>query len=300
MRDYFQEYTKAQDALFQNKMQCIQDHIHHYEILEKLFGFQYWLNGEITNFVNKQKLHHDYIIKHLAELATHVLFSYNVLSLDVAFKIMEQNLIHQAAVNVRTVYEAIPKMYYISFFPSETRLITLKENLEGKTSDERQQYVQTETANKIMDGKIPADVKDFVSKLGEKYSPGWFRKQLYTQTTIKKLHGMYGTLSQSTHANIMRNRIDSNYSEVNTKQLFDIIHCLSYFNIHAEINGNEEVLKECDVYDESVSFMMSIGDEIKYLTDGAYMFPDNELVINKLRLPPEKQPWIKNKQFENY
>lgn len=293
MRDYLHEYCKAQDALFKNKMLCIENHIHRYEILEKLLGFQYWVNGEVTNFVSKQN--HDYFLDHFSELSVHLLFSYNVLSLDTSFKIMEQNMIHQSAVNIRTVYEGVPKMYYLAFFPDEVRMITLQENMEGITTDERQQYLHTEEASKILDGKIPSDTKAFVAELRRKYSPNWFREKIYSQNSVKKMREMYGVFSTSTHANITRNRVSSDYSEINTKQIFDTIHCLSYFNIHAEINGSEEILKDCNIFDESTYFIATIGKEIGYLIDAVYLFPDNESVIEKLKFPPEKEPWVKTK-----
>lgn len=273
-------------------MRCIQNHIRHYEILEELLGFQYWINGEVSRFVKSRE---NYMKKHLSEMAIHLLFTYNVFSLDVAYKTVEQDLLHQAAVNIRTVYEGIPKMYYISFFPEQTRKIMLKESMSGMNENKMLEYLQTEDAMKILGG-TPSNKESFIAKLKKSYSPAWFRNKIYSEDSVKKLHEMYGLFSNSTHANIMRNITANEYSISNTDHFFETLRSLSYFNIHAEINGNEQVLRDCGILVESLNFITSVGEKLGHLVNGSYFFPDNISIINKLRIYPDRPPWTNNKK----
>ena len=232
--------------------------------------------------------------QYLSEMAVHLLFTYNVFSLDVSYKITESDLLHQAAVNIRTSYEGIPKMYYISFFPEQTRKIMLKENMTGMKEDEMLKYLQTNDASKILNGKMPDNAETFVKKLKKRYSPAWFRNKIYSENSVKKLHEMYGSFSNSTHANIMRNATAIDYSEKNTNDFFNTLRSLSYFNILAEINGTEQVLRDCGILVEVLNFINSIGGKLGYLTNGSYLFPDNVSIIKKLRIYPNTEPWVKS------
>jgi len=292
MTNYLNEYSKAHDLYMQNRMRCIENHIHHYEILEELLGFQYWVNGEVSNFVNTEE---NYMKKHLSEMAVHLLFTYNVFSLDVAHRTIEQDLVHQSAVNIRTVYEGIPKMYYISFFPEQIRKIMLKESMAGMNENEMLEYLQTEDATKIL-GEVPTNKETFIEKLKKRYSPAWFRNKIYSEDSVKMLHDMYGRFSNSTHANIMRNTTANQYSPTNTEHFFETLRSLSYFNIHAEINGCEQALRDCGILAESLNFITSIGAKLGHLVNGSYLFPDNASIINKLRIYPDREPWTKNKK----
>ena len=48
--NYFKAYCEAREIISKSKNNTIKDHISHYEILEEVLGFQYFLQSEFRFF----------------------------------------------------------------------------------------------------------------------------------------------------------------------------------------------------------------------------------------------------------
>lgn len=310
MVDYFKEYNDAQTHISLNKQKVIQNHISNYQILEEALGFQYYLNGKFFEYYKSNLDTKELLNEHFAELSIHLLFFYNVMSLQTAFNTLECGFIHQSAVNLRTVYEGIPKMYYISFFPEKVREITVHEyihpfryedaieklkdkkypedlNEETLSFDEKTEYQEWKKYQDLLNGEtLPFNVKKEYQEWKKMYTPAWFRNQLYTEERVKKLHKLYGRLSASTHANISRNETAVEYTFADTDLFFQLMKSLSYFNLEAYLEGNYQLLCKMNLQPDVLTFLNRMANNLETIIEDVYFLPNKEKYKSKLKTTP--------------
>ncbi|MCH7649377.1 MAG: hypothetical protein IIA83_12340, partial [Thaumarchaeota archaeon] len=128
MSNYYRSYTEFCNKNMNIQLQTIKDNIHHYPIIEDLLGFHYWLDSKIGPIYNETT---DYDVQHISEAFIHITFSHNLLSFYTIFLTLERNLLHQVSTHMRTVIESIPKMCYLSFYPSDINDIIIKDRISG-------------------------------------------------------------------------------------------------------------------------------------------------------------------------
>jgi len=278
--DYLKEYSSVLDIYSNVKQTIVKNHVSHYPVLDELLGFQYYLNKKFTEYHNSHSSEFD---EFSSALSSYLLFFYNVQSLQSALNDIEYDRIHQAAVNLRTVYEAIPKMYYVSLFPEENEFVMVHEHIAVMPFENVVEELKGEECVKYLNGKeLMFESKNELKKFKEKYTPNSIRKKLYSQKRHELIQNLYGVFSNSTHPNILRNRTSTSYEPKDTELFFDFLESLSYFNIQAYLEGNVEFLIKMGIHQEIVTFLNEKAKQLKSFYEDVYFFPDNENLDRKL------------------
>jgi hypothetical protein len=270
-------------------LKTIEDHIQHYEIIEELIGFQYWLNNNVADIYNADT---EYAKQNFSEASIHGLFSLNLLSLYSAFITAQKNLMHQTIVNIRTVYESIPKMYYMSFFPDECGKVLLSEYISGKKDEDAITILKSPITSKIYEIYNMAYSEQLLNQLRDKYYFDWFLKKIYSVDQISRMKSTYSLFNTSSHSSIIRTGNLQPYSKYNTGDIFELIEILSFFNIASEVNGHRKMIElKKFPYVETARFMEEVRS--KLAKDGRMysLFPDNPGISNKLIISPPGKPW---------
>jgi len=259
------------------------NHIHHYPVLDEMFGFQYYLNRKFIEFYNSIKNPTE-LKKFMPELSIHLLFFYNTQSLQSALNDLECDRIHQSAVNIRTVYESIPKMYYISLFPEQNRFILVHEHIEEMHYQDAVKELEKEDCLSYLDGhELKFESKNDFYNFKRKYTPNAFRKKLYSKKRQDSLQKLYSKFSNSTHPNITRNRTSVAYEPKDTELFFEFLKTMSYFNIQAYFEGNAELLFKIGLHQEIIDFLNAKAKQLGTFYENVYFFPDNEELDRKLK-----------------
>jgi len=275
-----ENYTNALDLISNLKKTVIKDHIQHYPMLDELLGFQYYLNTKFAEYFYDHKSE----FKELSSgLSSYLLFFYNTQSIQSALHDIECDRIHQAAVNMRTVYEAIPKMYYLALYPEENEFILISEHIANMPLVKVQEELKGEECQKYLNGKVlELESKKQLYKFKAKYTPNSIRKKLYSKQRHEKIQNLYGTFSGSSHPSILRNKTSTSYEPRDTELFFEFLESFSYFNIQAYLEGNFEFIVKMEIHEEIIDFINSKASQFKSFYEDVYFFPDNEELDRKL------------------
>ncbi len=308
-QNYFKAYCEAREKISNYKNMIIKNHISHYEILEELLGFQYSLSNEFAKYYQEHPDKDDLIKHHFTALSGELLFGYNIQFLQISLESLEIGYIHPAASNLRSVFEAIPKMYYMSFYPERTFPILIHEIVkEFEYEDAIKELKKVEYKKFLIDKTIPFTNNENFKKFKKKYRPSWIRKQVYDDekilpmdeamidpiedvkeyTHVRLLQSLYGTLSDSSHANLMRNKAAVDYSQVDTNFFFGLLKNMSYFNIHAFLETSIEIIGEIGRIRSSTEFLNHIAAKYKTMTPSGYLLPSNSNLSSKLKVGLKK------------
>lgn len=287
--NYHKEYTKFHNLCINTEILNIENHLQHYEIIEEMIGFQYWLHETIAPVYNSDM---EYSKNHIADALIHQLFYHNFLSLHAAFLTTQQSLLHQSVSNLRTVYESIPKMYYASFFPSEIKYMILKDHMEGRDDTKAIKYLQSERAKYVFKQTDLDNPASLIKYVEDKYFFKWFNRKIYTEDQSNKAKSAYSLLSISSHGSLMRHQLPEEDTKAHTSDLFEFIELLSFFNILAELNGHKVMIeKKLIPYQEIFDFVEKM--RTKLVKDGKMgsLFPDHPDVAKKVLIHPPSIPW---------
>lgn len=286
--DYHKEFCNLHNIYLNNELKSIQNHIFHYEIIEETLGFQSWLNTQVANVYNDDL---EYATNHFSEASVHGLFTLNLLSLYTAFITLPRNLINQTIPNIRTVYESLPKMYYLSFYPEHCGKILLREHIEGKQGRARE-ILQSSKVAKICEMFSIEYSEDLLQELNKKYNYSWFRKQIYSEEQIVQQRKTYGLFSASSHGSMIRVQQMREYSKEEIGDLFELIELLSFFNINCELNGHRQMIKENKFpVDEVINFSEKLRSRLARDGKMHSLFPDKPEIAKKIILHPPGSPW---------
>jgi len=324
--NYFKAYCDSRTAASNIKTKIITNHIHHYEVLEELLGYQYFLNQKFASLYKSLSNKDQIFKKYSNSLLNGVSFTYNVQFLQIGLESVELDYIHIAASNLRSVFEAIPKMFYLSIEPERIPDVLIHEYIQDFTYDQvnkKLEKIQNKSNDKdkdfeqLIEHKIPSfkheDLEKFIENntlpfknenifgkfKNKKYTPAWFRNQLYDDvdsTSVPNspvqlthrgtLQSLYGKLSDSSHSNILRNMVATDYDPINTNFFFEMLKSLSYWNIYVFLEVNYSLLWDMGLIKTSLEFLNSIG--VKYPTMGAdkNMKPTIPHMVKKSNIRP--------------
>lgn len=283
---YLQYFCDGKNQLESSCLRTIKNHIANYEDLEELLGFQYYLNHQFKIFSSKTadtELRNN----HKAGLYIHSLFFYNIQSFQSALYSLECDLIHSAANNLRTIQEAIPKMYYMSLFPEQVGRIMVHEEIHMKKYGDALKELQEKNCQEYLNGEVLKFPKKHDFQIFKrKYMPKFFRDALYDEERKCGIDGFYGTLSNSSHANITRNRTSVEYTYENTETFFEFLLSLSWFNIESFLECNYDLLNHLNLIKESIDFLNMMAAKFKTIMSGVYFIPNKDNLHLKLKLQP--------------
>ena len=105
----------------------------------------------------------------------------------------------------------------------------------------------------------------------------------------KSISEFYSILSESSHANIIRNRTATEYSSVNTNLFFDYIKSYCYFNIEAYLEGNFKLLMDLQLTAEILSFLNKCGKNLGTITENVYFYPNKNNLQLKMNTKPNSR-----------
>jgi hypothetical protein len=282
---YLHYFYDAKSHLENNSLRTIKNHISNYENLEELLGYQYYLNTQCGNYYYNTDV--EILKKNMVGLSAHLLFSYNVQSLQSTLYSLECNLIHSSANNLRTVQEAIPKMYYISLSPEEIGKILVHEEIHMMKYEEAVKTLQGEDCQTYLNGEeLEFLTKNDFYEFKRKYMPNSFRDKLYDEERKNGLDRLYGKLSNSSHANITRNRTSVEYDYQNMEIFFEFLHSLSYFNIESYLESNFDLLYHLNLIKESQDFLNKMANAFGTIMSDVYFIPNKGELPSRLKLKP--------------
>jgi len=255
--DYALGYRNLCQSSTEAKLFFIQNQIKSYPLLEKLLGFQRELNNLLFPVYNKildnieEPKNINITDQQLMEMSVSTLFSLNINTIFNALQILETNSIHDCGNMMRPVYESIPKMFYLISHPENTFLILLKEEFglwitQEKYRDEAngkeilddieyfKNYLNHESEGQKQQERLKINVsKTFYNdKFKGRFNNEWYRKKIYTDESLKMQDTTYASLSQSSHANITRSRVEIKYDPILSPRFFKILTDFSFFNLY--------------------------------------------------------------------
>jgi len=220
--DYHKEFCNLHEIYNNNDLKSIENHLPHYEIIKETLGFQSWLNAKVGNMYNKNL---EYAKQHFSEASVHGLFTLNLLSLYSAFLTLSRNLINQTVTNIRTVYESLPKMYYVSFHPEDCGKILLREHIEGKKGRSRE-ILRSSKVKKICEIYGIEYSEELLNELNKKFDYSWIRRRIYSEGQIEQQRKTYGLFSTSSHGSMIRVKQMRDYSKEEIGDLFELIELI--------------------------------------------------------------------------
>ena len=286
-----------------NQNKFIDYNITSYPVLEKLLGFQYEMNNalakEYDNKMNQIPLPKNKNIpdKLNTEIITFTLCGLNIKYLFQALRPLEHNEIHVCASIIRPVFESIPKMFYLLCHPEDIQYVLCKEHFTNWIStqkyfdkiENRSESTKKNYFKKFLEGEgnvyfpnIQVNIEDLYEKLDNRYSNAWYRKQIYTQESLKLQDQVYSTLSTSAHANIFRS-VNTEYDAEMSKKFMKILVDLSYFNLFLYVNAGWTVLEDIDELQDTRKFIDQIPSLLKTHYAMTYLRLGHNDLQNKIK-----------------
>ena len=284
MFDHSQGYRHLCSSTDYFQREFIKDNIGSYSLLEKLLGFHHEMNQPIATEYNslKEKIPSpasNNISDELnANIAVSSLCGWNIKYLFQAIRPLEHNELHVHAAIIRTVFESIPKMFYLLGRPESTQYILCKDHFDHWIT--RQKYEdkinnvkvsnQEDYFEKFLnaEGKIhfpntKITIENIFKEITEKYNNAWYRNQVYANKSLKIHDNVYSTLSASAHANLFRSITNTDYSPEYSNKFMKILTDLSYFNLILQFNAGYKVLEKINELDDTIGFIQQITSQLK-------------------------------------
>lgn len=277
---YIRNYYSARKDLDESRHRTISNHRDHYDDLENMLGFQYYLHTELWRFYDGLK-HDELFEKYPKDMVTEISFHQNIVHLQASLRSLECDLIHPCMAGLRTIHEAIPKMYYMSLNPGEVWDILESENSRAK-NPYFAEFIRKMRGFDRASGAhgAPAGSRGTPRDL---YQPSYFRRMLYDGVRRDAIDAMYGVLSLSVHPGAIRNMAGQSYDRRITDMFFRFLKTLSYFNIAAYMEGAAYLLRDMMVAQESLHFLNCMAGRMKTAIGGAYFFPNRGDLASRLR-----------------
>ena len=128
----FREYNMCEHTYQQTQLKFISENIDHYPIFEQMLGFQWNTVHLIELKISEDPSQllsdlHEIPDKIIAESINLDLCRHNNDSLYSALRPLEQGITAVHENIIRTVFESVPKIFYLLKHPEDSRMIMLKE-----------------------------------------------------------------------------------------------------------------------------------------------------------------------------
>ena len=211
-----------------------------------------------------------------------------------AIKQLEYGNYHVFANIVRPIFESIPKMFYLLRHPKYIEYLTFKEGFDiWKTGQESKdtellvdKYLFEKTGKEIDDNAKFAGISYGEAKRliadRKKFTPAWYRRQIYTPKSQSKRNQTYGALSISSHANFVKG-----YGTLPTDfqaQCIKILVELSFLNLLLDANAITQALIDIDEFNDTKRFIMKTHDALDGFRVGSALYPDITTYTSNLNI----------------
>ena len=285
MSDYFDSYAEWHKVILGMKQRIIKDHIQHYEDLENFLGFHYWLQDNVATLLDSVQDP----IKFASEAFIHTTFQQNFFTASDVLSALEKDHINSARMMLRVILESIPKMYYMSFFPSEVAQIMCADYVSGTRDNERKEKIEY-FAEVVWKGPPYYDVDNMTEAIRKKYNFKWYLKKIYTENTGKPMTQIHSHLNTSAHPSLARSLPE--YNKKNTSNEINSLKLLLYYNIAAETEGQKHITaNDAFTRNESIRFLDKMAERISQNGNIGLLFPDNPDIIPRFVCHPPGSPW---------
>ena len=278
------EYNMYERAYQQTQLKFISENIDHYPIFEQMLGFQWNAVHLIDLKISKDRSQlfsdlHKMPNEIIAELINLDLCRHNNGSLYSALRPIEQGITAVHNNIIRTVFESVPKIFYLLRHPEDSCMIMLKEEyriwhlnyvFSARADDKKiprsdelvKEFIESEHGRKIVDISRIAFNKKFCDDFRKKHTNPWFRNQIYVGNQLEIQNSIHSFLSTSAHANTNRSRLVKKSepgTNVNPMRLFTE---LSFFNLYLIVASQKRMLSKIGKYDECVDFVQKKDQEL--------------------------------------
>lgn len=279
---YTRYHLDAQKGLDDNRCRTKVNHGAQYTYLERMLGFQHYLHMAYIKF--RSGFEYDRFTEaYSREMVAEMYFHMNAMYMQASLRSLEQGLIHPYFSNMRSVHEAIPKMYYMSVYPGEAWDV-LESEIPVYGNNDFPDFIRT---MRDLDGAASNHARNpelkKTMKPRSRYRPVFFRDALYEGKIRIAIEQMYSGLSSSVHPNLVRNMAGTSYDRGETDMLFGLLKTLSYFNIAAYLEGAAVMLQDLDVEEETICFLRRMESGIKTVIGGAAFFPNKRDPASRLK-----------------
>lgn len=281
---YAKYHLDAQKEMEANRLRAKENHKEQYPDLENMLGFQHYLHTEFAKFYFGSQ-HDKFAERYSGEVVADLYFHSNVLYLQTALHSLECDLIHPCSSHLRTVHEAIPKMYYMSLYSGEVWDILESETprFGDKTFPDFISRMRAIDAGASPGPRNPESDAD--PKPRDLYWPGYFRRSLYEGDRKKAIDQMYDGLSSSVHPSTVQNLAGTSYNRDAVDLFFGFMKTLSYFNTAAYLEFAVDILHDILAEHETTKFLNDAGNSMKTVIGGAYFFPNKGDLASRLKHP---------------
>jgi len=312
MIDFYSGYRTLCQSSINSRLFFIKENISSYPILEKLLGFTFELNNRLLPIYDKriedipEPKNLNVTNEAMTEGSIVAACALNLHSIWHAIKPLEENSINNCANVIRSVYESIPKMFYVLRYPENIYFILLQEEFGLWVSQQKyrdivakkelledfeylnQYLTEDEGGIKFQDRLNLTTSKTFYKSFAGKYNNQWYRNKIYTDESLKMQDTVYASLSQSSHANFTRSRREIKYDPVLSPQFFKILTDISFFNLYLFFNASYTAIAELDEIKDTNNFIQETQTELKSFYSMTYLYPDVPEYMENLVLYPEK------------
>ena len=308
MVDGTENYTEWENDIWKTQSNFIRENNHYYQILESILGFQFSIlkqmnSGIRRNNPNLPSNYRDWPNQHKAEPINLSLCIHNNEHLYSAFRTLEKGFNAVCENIIRIIYESIPKIVYQKVHPEDISIILAKEahvmwlmenptNSEGKKTPfsfdmTKEKFLESDHAKNNFNAMEITHIQKS-EKLDEKYTPKWFRNQIYGGKRLETQHNIHSLLSLSSHPNTHRARLQDILNSGNDPKLMRVLTELSFFSLLLTVNLQKQTLSKIGKWEECTKILTQKSKELGKQLSTVDLYPNHAEYKNVLEfIPPE-------------
>ena len=227
----------------------------------------------------------------IAELINLDLCKHNTDSLYSALHPLEQDITAVYENIIRTVFESVPKIFYLLRHPEDSRMIRLKEEYRAwhleyvliragdkeipRSKELIKEFIESEHGRKIVDASRITFDKKFYDDFSKKHTNPWFRNQIYIGNRLEIQKSIYSTLSTSAHANTNRSRLVEKSEPGTSFSPMKLFSELSFFNLYLIVASQKRMLSKIGKYGECVDFVRKKDQELGSRFAATNLYPSH-------------------------
>lgn len=286
-------FNRIENSLEKHRSKFTEQNAPSYDLFKHLIAFQHVIYDKVSN-KRAGELRGVQPSSHIsdeifAEVAVSDMLGHNKLYLFSASRALAWGIPHASGSLARTVFESVPKSFYLMARPQDARKFMLTEtypiwksaHVDPKSTSTKAFLKDPETEETLAGEQITAAM---FSKLQKEHSAGRIRKEIYDDNTLKLQNQLYAALSSSSHPTIIRSFMP--VSDGRSPVLMRIISDLAFLNLFLTINSQIRLL-DARAISESVEFMRAALKDKDLQSRFHNMYPSKDEYRNNLSVAIE-------------